>query len=113
MRPPPRRDVYKRQAMREHQHIAFFQVWLDVFFVHCRLLFIVDQDHDDVCLLCRLGCGVHLQSLRLCLSPGLASFVKADDKDVYKRQLYTFPAFSVPLPVLPVWKYCLHRMYFS
>ena len=37
------------EAMSKHQHVAFFQVRLDIFFVQSSLLLIIDQDHDDVC----------------------------------------------------------------
>ena len=49
--------------MSEHQHISFFQIWLDVLFIKIRLLLIVDQDHDDIRLLCSFGCCKHFKAL--------------------------------------------------
>ena len=47
------------EAMCEHQHIAFIQVWFNVFFVHICLQLIVDQNHNDVCLFCSFCCCIY------------------------------------------------------
>ena len=67
------------KAVGEHQHVALLQVGLDVLFVHRGLFLIVDEDHNDIGLLCSFRRGINLQSLRFCLGPGFASLVKADD----------------------------------
>ena len=65
------------KTVSEHQHIALLQVGLNVLFVHCGLLLIVDQNHDNIRLLCCLCRGVDLQALSFCLGPGFAALVKA------------------------------------
>ena len=65
--------------MSEHQHVALFQVRLDVLLVHISLLLIVDQDHDDVSHLSSLSGVVYLEALCLSLSLGLAAFVQTDN----------------------------------
>ena len=47
------------ETMCEHQHIAFIQVWFNVFFVHICLQLIVDQNHNDVCLFCSFCCCIY------------------------------------------------------
>ena len=67
------------ETMSEHQHVALFQVWLDIFFVHCSLFLIVDQDHDDISLFCSLSSGIYFESLCLCFCPGFAAFIKSNN----------------------------------
>ena len=64
--------------MREHEHVALFQVGLDVLLVHVSLKLIIDQDHDDVGPLCRLGVGHDLDALLLSLRTGLGALVQTD-----------------------------------
>ena len=66
------------KTVSEHKHVAIFKVRLDIFFIHCSLLLIVDKNHDDVCLLCSLCCRIYLKSLRFSLCPRLTSLVKTD-----------------------------------
>ena len=68
-----------RKAVSEHQHIARFQIRCNVLLVHCCLLFIIDQNHDDVSLLCSFCCGEYFEALCLSLCPGLAALVQTDD----------------------------------
>ena len=68
-----------RKAVSKHQHVARLEVGLDVCLVHSSLLFVVDQNHDDVSFFRCLGSGEHLKALRLSLCPGLAALVEADD----------------------------------
>ena len=80
-------DIFRRydaaemnvEAMREHQHITFFQVRLDIFAVQLRLLLIIDQDHDDISLLCSLCRCVYFEALLLCSLPASGSFIQTDD----------------------------------
>ena len=65
--------------MCEHQHIAGLEVGLDVLLVHCSLLLIVDQDHDDIRKLSSLSSIVNRQALCLCLSLGLGTFIQTYD----------------------------------
>ncbi len=51
------------EAMSEHEHIAFLKVGLDVLLVESSLLLIVDEDHDDVSLLCSLSSCEYLEAL--------------------------------------------------
>ena len=67
------------KAMGKHEHVAFFQIRLNILFVHGSLQFIVDQDHDDICLLCSLGGCIYLKALFLCTLPGSAALIKPDD----------------------------------
>ena len=65
--------------MSEHQHIALFQVGLDVVLVQISLLLIIDQDHDDVSTLCSFCSGEYFEPLCLSLCPGLGALVQTDD----------------------------------
>ena len=65
--------------MSEHQHIALFQVGLDVVLVQISLLLIIDQDHDDVSTLCSFCSGEYFETLCLSLCPGLGALVQTDD----------------------------------
>ena len=67
------------ETMGEHQHIALFQVGLDVILVQISLLLIIDQDHDDVSTLCSFCSGKYFKSLCLSLCPGLGALVQTDD----------------------------------
>ena len=67
------------ETMSEHQHIALFQVGLDVILVQICLLLIVDQNHDDVGTLCSFCSGKYFKSLCLSLCPGLGALVQTDD----------------------------------
>ena len=67
------------EAMGEHKHVAFFQVGLDVSLIHGRLLLVIDEDHDDVCLFGSFICCKHFKALCLSLGPGFASLVQTDD----------------------------------
>ena len=60
------------ESMGEHQHIALFQVGLDIFLVHIRLQLIVDQNHDDIRLFGRFRRGIHFKSGCFRLGPGQA-----------------------------------------
>ena len=67
------------EAVSEHQHIARLEVRFDILLIHSSLLFIVDQDHDDVCLLCSFcGCK-YFKALLFSLCPGLAAFIQTND----------------------------------
>ncbi len=72
------------EAVSEHQHVALFQVRLDIFFVQLSLLFIIDQDHDNVSLLCSFRRGKDFKTLLLCSLPGSGTFIETDD-DVASR----------------------------
>ena len=67
------------ETMSEHQHIALFQVGLDVVLVQISLLLIIDQDHDDVSTLCSFCSGEYFEPLCLSLCPGLGALVQTDD----------------------------------
>ena len=47
------------KAVCEHEHITFFQVRLNIFFVHSCLFLIVDQNHDDISLFCSFCCCIN------------------------------------------------------
>ena len=67
------------ETMCEHQHVTFFQVWLNIFFVHISLQFIVDQDHDNVSSFsCFCSC-IYFESLCFCFCPGFASFIQTNN----------------------------------
>ena len=57
------------KAVRKHQHIASFQIWLDGLFVHFCLKLIIDQDHNNICFFRCLCCRIYFKTLRLCLCP--------------------------------------------
>ena len=67
------------KSMGKHQHIACLQIRLNILLVHVGLQLVVDQDHDHVSPLGSLSRGVHLKTLGLGLSPGLAPLIKPDD----------------------------------
>ena len=68
-----------RKAVCKHQHIALLQVGLDRLFVHLCLLLIIDQDHNNICPLCRLSSSIYLKSLLFGFLPGLASLIETYD----------------------------------
>ena len=67
------------KAVSESQGLALGQMGLDVLLVHIGLLLIVDQDHDDVRSLGRVGGGHNLQAGGLGLGPAFGAVVQADD----------------------------------
>ncbi len=67
------------ETVSEHEHIARFQVGLDLFFIDLSLEFIRRKDHDDISLLCCFGCRKNSQSLRFSLLLGLGAFIKTND----------------------------------
>ena len=68
-----------RKTMCKHQHVSFFQVRLNIIFIHCSLFFIIDQNHDHICFFRCLCCCKYFKSLCFCFCPGFAAFVKSDD----------------------------------
>ena len=67
------------EAMSEHEHIAFFQVRLDIFAVQLSLLLIIDQDHDDIRLLRSLSCCINFKALFFCPLPASGTLIQTDD----------------------------------
>ena len=67
------------KTMRKHQHIAFFQIRLNILLIKRSLFLIIDQNHDNICLLCSFCCGKYFKSLFFCSFPRTASFIKSDD----------------------------------
>ena len=67
------------ETMSEHQHVAFFKVRLDIFFVKFSLFFIIDQDHDDISLFCCFCCCIYFKALLLGFLPGLASLIQTNN----------------------------------
>ena len=65
--------------MSKHKHIAFLKVWLDIFLIHISLFLIIDQNHDDISLLCSLSCCIYFKSLLFSSLPGSAAFIKTDN----------------------------------
>ena len=67
------------EAMSKHQHVACFQVRLDVLLVKVCLLLVIDQDHDNVSLLCCFCSGINLEALCHCLVPALRALIQTDN----------------------------------
>src|SRR5699024_1118733 len=67
------------ESVSEHQHVALFQIRLDILLIHISLQLIVDQNHDDIRSLCGLCSCVNLKSLFLSLRPGFASLIQTND----------------------------------
>ena len=65
--------------MSKHQHIAFFQIGLNILLIQCRLLFIIDQDHDDISLFCSLCRSEYFEALLFGSFPGPGSLIQTDD----------------------------------
>ena len=65
------------EAVGEGQGLALGQIRLDALFVEGGLLFVVDEDHDEVGGLGGLGAGHHLHALGLSLGPALGALVQA------------------------------------
>ena len=63
------------KAVSEHQHVALFQVRLDIFLIEFSLLLIIDQDHDNVSLFCSLCRRIYFESLFFRSLPGSASLI--------------------------------------
>ena len=58
------------EAVGEHQHVPGLKIRLDIILIQIRLLFIVDQDHNDIRLLRGLGGSIDLKALLYGLVPG-------------------------------------------
>ena len=67
------------KAVCKCQGLALGQVRLNALFVQCSLLFIVDENHDDVRSLCSLGACHDLEALCLGLCPALGAFIQTDN----------------------------------
>ncbi|CCY27818.1 putative uncharacterized protein [Firmicutes bacterium CAG:114] len=67
------------KAMGKGNGLAGGEVRRDVLLVHLRLVFIVDEDHNDVRSLGGLGNGIDLEAILLRHGPGLAALAQADD----------------------------------
>ena len=67
------------ESMRKHQHVTWFQVWLDIFLIHVCLFFIIDQDHDDISLFCCFCRSIYFQTLFFCFFPRFRSFIQSND----------------------------------
>ena len=67
------------EAVCECESLALCEVWLDAFLVKLCLLFIVDKNHNKICVLCSISSGHNLKTCLLCLCPALASLVKTYD----------------------------------
>ena len=67
------------EAMRKHQHIALFQIRLDIFLVHGSLQFVIDQDHNDIRLLCRFRRRIYFKALCLRFCPGFGAFIQTNN----------------------------------
>ena len=65
------------EAVGEGQGLALGQVGFDGFLIQLGLLFIVDEDHDDIGHLGGIGSGHNLQALCLSLGPALGAFIQA------------------------------------
>ena len=76
------------EAVGKRECLAFREVRFDALLIELRLLFIVDEDHDEVGI---LGCvcrGHDGNALRFRLCPALAAFVEAyDDLDAGFHQV--------------------------
>ena len=55
--------------MGKHQHVALLQVGFNVVLVQVSLLLVIDQNHDNISLLCRFGRGKYLKALLYSLVP--------------------------------------------
>ena len=67
------------EAVSESKSLAGSEVRSDALLVEISLSLIVDEDHDDVCLLSSLSSSVNLEACVLSLLPALGAFVKTDD----------------------------------
>ena len=67
------------ETMCKHQHIALFQIRRNVLFIKLCLFFIVDQNHNDIGLLCSFCSCKHFKALLLCPAPWLGALIKPDD----------------------------------
>ena len=67
------------EAMCKHQHISGFQIRLNVILIKVCLLLIIDQNHDDVSLLCCLCGSIYLKALLLGFLPRLGALVQTNN----------------------------------
>ena len=66
------------EAVSKHQHVALFEIRLNILLVHIRLQLIVDQNHNDIRPLRCLGIGLNRNALLLSLLSRLGALVKTD-----------------------------------
>ena len=67
------------KTVGKHQHISCLKVRLNISLIHSSLFLIVNQNHNDICLLCCLCCCINFESLLFCSLPGLTALVKTND----------------------------------
>ena len=67
------------ETVGKRQGLASGEVGGDVLLIHIGLGLVIDEDHDDVGSLGRLGHGDHLEPVLLRHGPGLAALAQADD----------------------------------
>ena len=67
------------EAVGKHQHIAGLQVGGNVFLIHFGLLFIVNQNHNNISLFGGFGRIINRKALSLRLGPGFAALVQTDN----------------------------------
>ena len=67
------------KSMGKHKHISRFQVGFNGLLIHLCLQFVINQNHNDICLLSRFCRSIYLKSLRLRLCPGFRAFIKPDN----------------------------------
>ena len=67
------------KAVRKRKRLALSKIGFDTLLIKSCLLFVIDQDHNDVSDFCSFGAGHNLQALCFCLCPAFRAFVKANN----------------------------------
>ena len=78
--------VMNVEAMCKDERVAFHETVGNAFGIERRLLFVVDENHDDIGKLCRVFCGIDFQTRFFCGCPGFAALIESDD-DVHAALL--------------------------
>ena len=93
------------EAVCESKGLAFGKIGFDALLVELSLLFVVDEDHDEIRVLCSVSGGHNLESSSLCLCPALASLVKTYDN--VNARILEVERVSVSLRTVTDDSYCL------
>ncbi len=63
------------KAVSKYQALTGLQVGSNALLIQFGLFFVVDENHDNICLLSGLSSGCHLETCFLGELPGFAAFI--------------------------------------
>ena len=67
------------ETMSKHQHVTCFKIRLNRLLIKSGLLLIINENHNNICLLCCLCRRIYLKALFFCSLPRLRSLIQTDN----------------------------------